>query len=305
MNHFTLILELLMPATVLAIIVVKSNRVWRGKLAAAPTWKKGLAVLGFACAVLFGGEKPGPNLPSEIVEILSWRESDGGLNDVSGKVVSGIQIKALDHFVNEQHVIVNSASNVIEQARLDCIALTNKLLTTDYRIVYVSYDVPRGTPDTPNHNIMVNWEKVEQTPSNITCYAWFSLMPETNVNIYAQYSIRENENINLVPLTNSWPTTYNVGGVDCVKYVYAIPSAISGVTLKPDYEVKFGGYAPGEYLKVPEDGVIVTTNGVDVLPFTGYKTMLVDTNQVTLRIAGGIVTELTINGVTYKGINPL
>lgn len=306
MIHATIILELLLPLTILAILVVKSNRVWRGRLSSMPTWKKSISVFGFMVAVLIGGDKPGPVvLPPEIVEIISWRSSDGGLNDVSGQVASGIQIAALNHFVDEQHSIVEASSNIVEQARLDCIALTNKLLTTDYKIVYVSCDVPRGTPDTPNHNIMVNWERVDQTPTNVTCYAWFSMMPETNVNIYAQYSIRPGEHINLVPVTNSWPTTVDVGGVDCVQYVYEIPSEISGTTLRPEYEVKFGGYAPGEYLSVPESGVVVTTNNVDVLPFTGYKTMMVDTNQVTLRVVGGAVIELTINGETFKGINPL
>lgn len=305
MNHGAIIVGLLVPLMLLLIAVVKSASVWRGLLSRCAPWKKAAAALAFCVAALIGGSKSGPVLPPEIVEILSWRSSDGGLNDLSGRVVSGIQLRALESFVEGQDQIVNAASNVIEQARADCAALTNRLLTTDYRVVYIAYDLPRGMPSAPNHNIMVNWEKVEQTTSNITCYAWFSQMPATNVTIYAQYAVREGDYRLLAPITNSWPATVSVGEVECVAYEYAIPPAIAGTVLRPEYEVRFGGYEPGQYLKVPESGVVVTTNGVDVAPFTGYKTFMVDTNSVSLRVVGGLVTELILNGASYKGVNPL
>ena len=305
MNAAAILVGLLLPLTLLLIAVVKSARVWRGRLSGCAAWKKAAAMLALCTVALFGGEKGGTWLPPEIVEILSWRSEDGGLNDVSGRVVSGIQLRALEDFVEKQDQIVDAASNVIEQARADCAALTNRLLTTDYKVVYVAYDLPRGMPSNPNHNIMVNWEKVEQTTSNITCYAWFSQMPTTNVAIHAQYAVSEGEYRLLSPIRDSWPETFTVGDVECVAYEYAIPPEIAGTVLRPEYEVRFGGYDPGQYLKVPESGVVVTTNGVDVAPFTGYKTFMVDTNSVSLRVVGGLVTELILNGTSFKGANPL
>jgi len=301
-NHFALVMGLLLPLTILLIALVKSSPAWRRHLAGRPWWQKAGIVAMFAAAVLIGGEKGGPAVPPEVLEILT-RRADGSLTDLSGKVPSGIQAKAISDYVGASAGLVNAASNVIAEAQAECIVLTNQLLQADYDIAYVSLDLPRGTPADLNHNILVTFQKVEQTLTNLDALVWFSEMPTTNVNVYVEYSVADGVWGTLAPVTNYWPATETVDGVDCVRYRYEIPSGISGTPLKPEYEVAFGGYRAEQYLNVPETGVVVSTNGVDCLPFTGWDDYSAGTNSVLVRYVGGIAVEAVVNGNSIKGVN--
>ncbi|NLC82077.1 MAG: hypothetical protein GX748_12935 [Lentisphaerae bacterium] len=199
--------------------------------------------------------------------------------------------------------LVHAADVVIEQARLDCIALTNQLLTADYDIAYLGLDLPRGTPAETNHNILVAFQRVEQSGSQLDALVWFSEMPTTNVNVFAEYSLAEGVWTSLQSTTNFWPDTETVDGVECVRYRYEIPAGVVGTPLKPQYEVAFGGYRADQYLSVPETGVVVSTNGVDCLPYTGWDDYSEGTNSVLVRYVGGIAVEAIINGTSIKGVD--
>ncbi len=260
-----------------------------------------LALLGIA--VLYGGDKPPPPVPAVIQQILTV-EADGTLKDLSGEVASGVAAAALDAYVGASAAIVQAASNVVESARGDLAALTNAMAQANYQAAYIAYDAPRGTPAVSNHNIMVSFERVKQTPTNLDCLVWFSELPSTSVVVYAQYAIAEGVWRDLAPLTNFWPATETVGAVECVRYRYSLPAEIAGTPLRPQYEVQFGGYGAGQYLGVPVEGITVETNGVTFQPFTGWDTWPLDGGtNVEIHSVGGLAVELVLDGVSYKGVN--
>lgn len=302
-SRAAILVALAVPLLLLLVAVVKSYSVWHRKFAAWPKWQQALTVVGVGVAVVTGGTKPGPiTLPQDIVEILTMR-FDGSLRDLSGTVASGVQAQSVLAYIAASSNIVHAADVVIEQARMDCIALTNQLLTADYDIAYLGLDLPRGTTTATNHNILVSFQKVEQSGGQLDALVWFSEMPTTNVNVYAEYSIAEDTWATLAATTNFWPATETVDGVECVRYRYEIPAGVVGTPLKPQYEVAFGGYRADQYLSVPETGVVVSTNGVDCLPFSGWDDYSEGTNSVLVRYVGGIAVEAIVNGMSIKGVN--
>jgi hypothetical protein len=226
---------------------------------------------------------------------------DGTLTDRSGKVVSGVQSRALQQFSAESYQIAAATAAVVEEARAACIALTNQLSQADYSVAYLALDLPRGVPSDQNHNIMVAFERVEQTVSNLTAWVWFSEMPVTNVNVQVEYSIRDGVWASLPPVESSWPDTYEVNGVDCVRYCYAIPAGIAGTPLRPQYEIEFGGFSPEQYLSVPDTGVTVDVGEETFLPHTGWVRIGDGEDAIDLKIVGGIAVKAVQNGVTYEG----
>ena len=130
-NHAAILLALALPALLLVVAAVKSSSVWIPRLRSWPTWQRALAVVGVGAAIIYGGDKPGPVVPpQDIMEILTLR-ADGSLRDLSGKIAPGIQAKAVSDYIGASAHIVSAADAIIEQARLDCVALTNQILTAD------------------------------------------------------------------------------------------------------------------------------------------------------------------------------
>lgn len=302
-SRAAILIALAVPLLALVVAVVKSHAIWHGKLAAWPKWQQALAVVGVGVAVMFGGDKPGPiTPPQDIVEILTMR-FDGTLRDLSGTVASGVQARSVLAYIAASSNLVHAADVVIEAARAECIALTNQLLNADYDIAYIGLDLPRGTAVATNHNILVSFQRVEQSGSQLDALVWFSEMPTTNVNVYAEYSLAQDTWATLAATTNFWPATETVDGVECVRYRWDIPSGVVGTPLKPQYEVAFGGYRADQYLSVPETGVVVSTNGVDCLPYTGWDDYTEGTNSVLVRYVGGIAVEAVVNGLSIKGVN--
>ena len=300
-NHAAILLALALPALLLVVAAVKSYSRWRGTLARWPAWQRALAVVGVGVAVMFGGDKPGPiTPPQDILEILTLR-ADGSLRDLSGKIAPGIQAKAVSDYIGASAQIVSAADAILDQARLDCVALTNQILTADYSAAYIALDLPRGTPVETNHNIMISFERVEQTSTNLTAYVWFSEAPATNVTVNVEYSLAEGAWSTLPPVTNSFPSTYSISGVDCYRHCYSIPDGISGTPLRPQYEVEFGGYASTQYLSVPESGVVVESGGVEHLPYTGWDDYSAGEDTLLVRYVGGIAVEAVYQGEPIKG----
>jgi len=292
-------LALLVPLVVLLVWASRCGIARR--LAGLPPWQRALAILGLCILVGYGGDKPAPQPAARIYELLAVLR-DGSLKDSRGRVVSGTQAAALDAYAGEAWQIAAAMSNIVEAARADCIDLTNQLAQADYSAAYIALDLPRGTPAELNHNIMVGFERVEQTPTNISALVWFSEMPATNVNVRIQYSVAEGVWTQLAPVANHWPETEIVNGVECVRYCYALPPAVAGIPLRPQYEVEFGGYADAEYLSVPEEGVTVTVGAAEYLPYTGWDIYEEgQPDELRIRYVGGIAVEVRQYGITTKG----
>ena len=93
--------------------------------------------------------------------------------------------------------------------------------------------------------------------------------------------------------------TVDVDGVPCIEYRYEIPAAYRGTVFRPDYELVFGGAAAGDYLTVPAGGVVVATNGVECLPYTGTD---VYSEHLSVTYKGGIAVSAVWHGTNYTGV---
>jgi hypothetical protein len=293
--HVVILLAL--PVFSVAMLLRWSLRIWGNWMKPFLVWQRAALLLALAAVVMYGGSK---TLPQPILELLTILR-DGTLVDLSGKVASGQQARAIKAFIEQIDDELSVADGVIEQARLDCVALTNQLETADYSVAYISLDLPRGIPSEPNHNIMVAFERVEQSSTLLTAYVWFSETPVTNVNVHVEYSIAEGIWALLSPLSNSYPDTEQVNGIDCYVYEYEIPQSIVGVPLKPQYEIEFGGFTEGQWLSVPESGVVVDVDDVSYMPYTGWDEFEDGEDLLRVRSVGGIAVEAVYNGITYKG----
>lgn len=255
-------------------------------------------------AVYSGGSKP--EQPADVrISQLVMALAGGGLVDESGTIASHTALKTVQEFNAETSSIVSNADAIVAAALAEYTVITQQLAEADYSVVYVAYDFPRADPpETTNHNITATIEKVSQSGSTLSAFAYFSEQSETNVTLRIRASVAQDVWVTLDPKTNYWPATTDVGGLACYRYDYAIPTAMAGVPLRPMYDIAFGGYEPGQYLIVPSDGVIVSTNSVDCTPFTGWDYEHPEPwgTALAVRYVGGIAVEATLNGTNYAGV---
>lgn len=253
------------------------------------------------------GNKPDPDPAANRVAQLVLALSGGRLVDPSGVIGSAVQIAAIEMFNAETAAIVAAASNIVAQARDEYDELVAHLATNDYSVAYIGYDFPRANPlENANHNITVTILRTSQRGTDDTLSAWvyFSEEPVTNVNVNMEVSVASGVWVRLQPQANTWPATDEVAGLPCYRYDYAIPVELRGVPLKPAADVVFGGYAAGQYLAVPADGVTVETNGVSCLPYTGWDMEHPDPwgTNLALRYIGGVAIEAILYGTNYTGV---
>lgn len=255
-------------------------------------------------AVYVGGSKPEPSAGNRISQLV-MALAGGGLVDASGRIASQTAIKTVQAFNTETVGIVSNADAIVAAALAEYTVLTQQLAEADYSVVYVAYDFPRADPpETTNHNITATIEKVFQHESTLSVLAYFSKEPATNVTLRIRASIAHDVWVTMEPITNYWPATVDVNGLPCFRYDYAMPQEMCGVPLRPMYDIAFGGYEAGQYLSVPADGVVVSTNGVDTVPYTGWDYEHPDPwgTNLAVRYIGGIAVEATLHGTNYAGV---
>jgi hypothetical protein len=260
-----------------------------------------------AWATYVGGTKPDPPAEARRISQLVFALSGGGIVDPSGVLGSATQLAAIQLFNEETQAIIDTASNIVAEAMAEYAALTNQLATNDYSVTYIGYDFPRADPpNTTNHNIAATIQRVSQvgTTNLLSVWVYFSSEPATNVNIYLQASTAAGAWTTMAPTTNTWPATEDVGGLPCYRYCYEIPAAMRGVPFKPLIDILFGGYDPGQYLNVSAAGVVVTTNGVDLTPYTGWDHAHPEPygTNLAIRYIGGIAVEAIAAGTNYTGV---
>lgn len=256
-------------------------------------------------ATYVGGTKeqsPASSRISQLVVALSG----GGLDDPSGVIGTATQLAAIQMFNDETAGIVSAASNVIYNALGEYASMTNRLASTNLSVAYIGYDLPRASPPvSTNHNITATIVRTAQDATTNTLSAWvyFSETPETNVNVFLQASVAEGVWSELVPVTNYYPATTTIDSLPCFRYDYTIPTGMRGVPLKPETDLKFGGFASDQYLSVPASGVVVTTNNVATTPYTGWDYVHPEPwgTNLAVRYVGGIAVEAIIRGTNYLG----
>jgi hypothetical protein len=266
----------------------------------------GRVALGFLLlwATYVSGTKPDTPASSRISQLV-MSLSGGGIVDPSGVLGQAVQVAAILAFNGETDAIVSNANAIVDAALVDYAVLTNQIAQRDYSVAYLGYDFPRANPpSSTNHNITATIERVSGGCTNcLSAWVYFSSQPETNVSLYLQASVADESWVELVALTNTWPATESVGTLPCVRYDFTLPAGMVGIPFKPAYDVLFGGPAFDQYLRVPETGVIVSTNNIDLAPYTGLDYGLGGVfSNLTIRYIGGIAVEATVRGTNYNGI---
>lgn len=293
-----LLLILLLAAGTAALGWRVLTRAWREQMPRLGTGGRVAMVVLILAAAAVGGDKS-PVLRHIATLVTALRS--GALLDPSGRIGAAATVAASQAVTDLSAGIVGAASQTVAdaQAQFDAAAwtLTNRTLT----VAYIAADLPRAMPGThTNHNIAATIQRVRQDgATNLLAWVWFSEEPAVQPQVSLSYSVEAGVWAYMPAVTNSYPDTVDVDGVPCIEYRYVIPAAYRGTVFRPDYELAFGGAAAGDYLTVPVGGVVVATNGVECLPYTGTDVYSAD---LSVTYKGGIAVSAVWHGTNYTGV---
>jgi hypothetical protein len=274
------------------------TRFWRAHCPRiTPLGKAATVALLLAAAAIGGDKSPALRAISSLVTALR----SGALIDPSGRIGAAASIAASQTVTDLSCDIIGSASQTVAdaQAQFDAAAwtLTNRTLI----VAYLAADLPRALPGVhTNSNVAATIQRTRQDGNtNLLAYVWFSEEPMIEPKVSLSYSVEDGVWAYMTAVTNSYPATVDVDGVPCIEYRYEIPAAYRGTVFRPDYELAFGGAESDDYLTVPSGGVIMATNGVECLPFTGTDYY---TANLSVTYKGGIAVSAVWHGTNYTGV---
>ncbi|MEI6210931.1 MAG: hypothetical protein WCR06_04830 [bacterium] len=281
----------------------------RGQL---PTVRELRQRLGLRLAIVFalavvcmsGGTKgPGGYASNRIAQYITALRS-GLVVDDSGVVARFTESEAIRYFNDENGAIVAAARDSVSNSVATITAFGVALTSAPYTVAYVSADLSRASPGVlTNHNVAATIERVDMTGGVLRVWVWYSETPFEPPNISFDASVADGTWVTLVAVTNSWPTTTSINGADCVRYDFSVPAGMVGVPLRPNYELAWGGYGTNDYLIVPIGGLLVSTNGVECAPYTGWDRSWPEPwgTNLAVRYVGGVAVQATYNGSNYVG----
>lgn len=250
-------------------------------------------VIGAAAWV--GGTK-GPGATMSLIGQFVTALRSGHVIDESGVVARASEAAVVAAYADLSRDIVAAASNAVIDLEGEFARVEGLITNQERRVIYLSSYLPRagtGFQAITNHNIAATLEQTRLSGDGLTLYAWvwFTAEPAFAPGMIASIDVGGGP-FWAVNTTNNFPNTEDINGAPCVRYDFAIPSGARGVQLFPAYEVGFG--APGRPLIVPAGGILVETNGIPVLPYTGWDDYF--SGLLRVRYAGGIAVEGLING---------
>lgn len=293
-----LLLILLLAAGTAALGWRVLNRVWREQMPRIGTGGRvAMVVLILAAAAVGGDKSPALRAIASLVTALRG----GALLDPSGRIGAAATVAASQAVTDLSAGIVGAASQTVAdaQAQFDAAAyiLTNRTLT----VAYLAADLPRAWAGIhTNGNIAATIQRTRQDgATNLLAWVWFSEEPAVQPQVSISYSVEAGVWAYMPAVTNSYPDTVDVDGVPCIEYRYEIPAAYRGTVFRPDYELVFGGAAAGDYLTVPSGGVVVATNGVECLPYTGTDAY---SEHLSVTYKGGVAVSAVWHGTNYTGV---
>ena len=261
------------------------------------------AVLPFTIVLLAGGTKGPGGYSNRVAQFITALRS-GLVVDDSGVVARYAETEAVRYFNIESSNIIAAARDSVTGSVAQITAMGAALTSTPYICAYIAADLPRAEPhEWTNHNVAATIERVAQTGSVLRVWVWYSETPYEVPNVSFDASVAEDTWVTLTAVTNSWPSTETVNGIACVRYDFSVPSGMVGTPLRPGYELSFGGYLPSSYLIAPSGGVLVSTNGVERLPYTGWVCEFPSPwgTNLQVRFSGGIAMEANWMGSNYTG----
>jgi len=293
-----LLLLLLFAVGVAALAWRVLTRVWREHCPRiTPLGKAAIIAMLLAAAAIGGDKSPVMRHIATLVTALRG----GALLDPSGRIGAAATVAASRAVTDLSAGIVGAASQTVAdaQSQFDAAAwtLTNRTLT----VAYIAADLPRAWAGVhTNHNISATIQRTRQDgATNLLVWVWFSEEPAVQPQVSLSYSVEDGVWAYMPAVTNSYPDTVEVDGVPCIEYRYEIPAAYRGTVFRPDYELVFGGSAASDYLTIPSGGVVVATNGVECLPYTGTD---VYSANLSVTYQGGIAVSAVWHGTNYTGV---
>ena len=274
------------------------TRVWREQMPCLGTGGRvAMVVLILAAAAIGGDKSPALRAIASLVTALRG----GAMLDPSGRIGAAATVAASQIVVEMSGDIVGAASQTVADAQVQFDAaawtLTNRTLT----VAYIAADLPRAWAGVhTNANIAATIQRTRQDgATNLIAYVWFSEEPTIEPQVSLSYSVEDGVWAYMPAVTNSYPDTVDIDGVPCIEYRYEIPVMYRGTVFRPDYELVFGGAAASDYLTIPSGGVVVSTNGVECLPYTGTDTY---SANLSITYKGGIAVSATFHGTNYTGV---
>lgn len=225
----------------------------------------------------------------------------GELLDPSGRIGSASRAAVAQSILEASGDIIAAASNTVAESQFMFDQAAATLTNRELRVAYLSADLPRALPGVhTNHNIAATIQRTRQDgATNLLAWVWFSEEPTIVPQVALSYSVSSNAWAYFPAVTNSYPDTVAVDGIPCVVYRYAIPEAVRGIVFKPEYDLYFGGEGDGEYLVVPSGGLMISTNGVECLPYEGID---VYSENLSVTFRGGVAVAARYYGTNYTGV---
>ena len=293
-----LLLILLLAVGVAALAWRVLTRVWREHCPRiTPLGKAASVALLLAAAAVGGDKSPAMRYVATLVTALRG----GALLDPSGRIGAAATLAASQEIASLSGGIIGAASQIVADAQSQFDATAYYLTNRTLNVAYIAADLPRAWADVhTNGNIAATIQRVRQDGNtNLLAWVWFSEEPAVQPQVSLSYSVEDGVWSYMPGLTNSYPYTVDVDGVPCIEYRYEIPAPYRGTVFRPDYELVFGGAAAGDYLTVPAGGVVVATNGVECLPYTGTDTY---SANLSITYKGGIAVSAVWHGTNYTGV---
>lgn len=258
------------------------------------TLSRAVVALVVGQITFIGGSKP-PSVKNLVAQFITVLRS-GVVIDASGVVAKATEEAVLESFIGYASDINAAASGTVANAAGEFREVAALVTNTERRVIYISSYLPRsgtGQGGIVNHNIASTCEqtRMDAGGTNLIAWVWFSAEPAFAPGMVAEIDVGGGP-FTVPCVTNFYPATESVNGADCVKYVFAIPEGSRGVQLIPSYEVRFGTLA--KPLAVPSGGIVVVTNNVPVLPFSGTDRYF--GGRLAVEHHGGIATKAFING---------
>ena len=274
------------------------TRVWRAYCPDITPLGKAATIAMLLVAAAIGGDK------SPVVQHLATLVTalrGGALLDPSGRIASSAVVAAVREVNATASGIAAAASNVVDEAQWQFDAAADVLTNRTLLVAYLAADLPRALPGVHlNSNVAGNIQRTRQDgATNLLAWVWFSEEPAIAPQVALAYSVDDGVWGYLPSVTNSYPDTTDIDGVPCIEYRYEIPAAVRDIAFRPEYELAFGGATVDDYLIVPSGGVLIQTNAVDCLPYTGTD---IYSSDLSVTYRGGVAIEARYHGTNYTGV---
>lgn len=242
-----------------------------------------------------------------VVPILSINQLLTFVNDkfvdLSGKFVPWVQSFSKTATLQALDPVYTAVDSLIAEGTNNLAIIQSAVETNEIDRIYISFSVPRSTPDNPDTDLAIKILRTAETTENgityIDSWTWFSFPPETNITVHCEYSITHEQWHPMELITNTWPAVEYVGETATYRYRYIKPATTGILIVEP--EVSFGSKS-GHYLDT--SGFIVRQDGIYRIGHTGWDDYSEGNEILRARNSGGIAVEIYHNGVTIRSTQP-